>query len=88
MKYYDESVEINHNPNWLSISDYPHKILITAGSGSDKNVLMNLIKNQRPDVGKFYLYIKDPFESMYQLLINGKEKVGIKKFKRAKSIYW
>ena len=49
---------------------------------------MNLIKNQRPDFGKFYLYIKDPFESMYQLLINGKEKVGIKKFKRAKSIYW
>ena len=49
---------------------------------------MNLIKNKRPDVDKFYLYIKDPFESMYQLLINGREKVGIKKFKRAKSIYW
>ena len=26
-----------------------------------------------------YLYVKDPFELKYQLLINGREKVGIKK---------
>ena len=25
-----------------------------------------------------YLYVKDPFEPMYQLIINGKEKLGIK----------
>ena len=49
-----------------------------GGSGSGKtNVLLNLIKHQRPDFDKIYLYIKDPFRSKYQLLINGREKVGI-----------
>ena len=28
MKNYDESVEINPNPNWPYIFDYPHIILI------------------------------------------------------------
>ena len=54
------------------------------GSGLGKtNVLLNLIKHQRPDINKIYLYVKDPFESKHQLLINGREKVGIK----ALSIY-
>ena len=49
MKNYNESVEINHNPNWPYIPDYPYRILIIGGSGSGKtNVLLNLIKNQRP----------------------------------------
>ena len=44
MKNYDQSVEINHNPNWSHIPDYPYRILITAGSVSEKpNVLLNLI---------------------------------------------
>ena len=43
------------------------------------NVLLNLIKHQRPDIDKIYLYIKDPSESKYQLLI--KEKVGIENLK-------
>ena len=34
---------------------------------------------QRPDIDKMYLYVKDPFELKYQLLINGREKVGITK---------
>ena len=38
---------------------------------------MNLLKHQRPDIDKIYLHVKDPFESKYQLLINGREKVGI-----------
>ena len=50
----------------------------SGGSGSRKtNVLLNLIKHQRPDFDKIYLYVKDPFRSKYQLLINGREKVGI-----------
>ena len=47
-------------------------------------MLLNLIKHQRPDIDKIYLYIKDSFELKYQLLINGREKVGIKKLKNPK----
>ena len=64
MKNYDESVEINRNPNCLYILDHTHRILIICDSRSDKtNVLLNLIKDQRPDIGKIYLYIKNLFES-------------------------
>ena len=87
MGNYDQSFEINHNPNWSYIPDHPYSILIIDGSGSGKtNVLLNLIKNQRPDIDKIYLYVKDPLESKYQLLIiNGREKVGIKKLKNPKA---
>ena len=78
MKTYDEIVEINHNPNWPYIPDHPYKILIIVGSGSGKsNVLLDLIKYRRLDIGKIYLYVKDSLESKYQLLINGREKVRI-----------
>ena len=87
MKNYDESVEINHNPNWPYIPDHPHKILIIGGSGSGKtNVLLNLIKNRQPDADKIYIYDKNPFESKYQLLIDRKEKVGIKELKNPKHL--
>ena len=86
MKNYDQSVAINDNPNWPYIADDPYRILIIAGSGSGKtNVLLNLIKNQRPDIYKIYLYVKGPFVSKYQLLINGREKVGIKKLNNPKA---
>ena len=32
-----------------------------------------------------YLHVKDPFESKYQLLINKREKIGIKKLKNPKA---
>ena len=86
MKNYDQSVEINHNPNWPYILDHPHRTLIVGGSGSGKiNVFLNSIKNQRPDIDKIYLYVKDPLESKYQFFINGREKVGIKKLKNPKA---
>ena len=54
-------------------------IFLTILVGSDKtHVFMNLIKHQQPDIDKSYLYVKDPFESKYQLVINGREKVRIK----------
>ena len=85
MKNYDRSVEINHNPNWPYIPGHPYRILIIGGSGSGKtNVFLNLIKYQRPDIDKIYLYIKNQFESKYQLLINGRENVGIKTPKNPK----
>ena len=78
MKNHNESIKINHNPNWPYIPDYPYRILIIGGLGSGKtNVLLNLIKYQRSDIDRIYLYVKDPFETKYQLLVNGREKVGI-----------
>ena len=54
MESYDQSVEINHNPNWSCIPDHPYRILIIAGSGSGKtNVLLNLIKNNDQILTKF-----------------------------------
>ena len=62
MKNYDQSFEINHNFNWHFILDHPYRILIIGGFGSGKTFLLNLIKHQRPDIDKIYLYIKDSFE--------------------------
>ena len=45
-------------------------------------MLLNLRKHEQPDDGKNYLHIKDPFESKYQLLINGREKLGIRNEKK------
>ena len=56
MKYYDQSVEINCNPNWSYIPGYLYRILIIGCSGSgNTNVLLNLIKYQKPDIDKTYL---------------------------------
>ena len=61
----------------LCIPDPPDRIFLISCSGSIKtNVLYNLIKYQQPDIDKIYLYVKDPLESKYQLLINRREKVG------------
>ena len=86
MKNYDQLVQINHYLNWPYIPDHSCKISIIGGSGlGETNVLLNLIKHQQPDIDKIYLYIKDPFESRYQLLINPREKVGIKTIKSSKA---
>ena len=75
MKNYDQSVKINHNPNWPYTPDHLYRILVIGGSRSrETNVLLNLIKNRRPNIDKIYLYVKDPFESKYQLLIIGRGK--------------
>ena len=87
MKNYDQSVEISYNPNWSYIPDHHYRISIIDGPGSDKtNALSNLMKHQRPDIDKIYLYVKDPFESKYQFLINRRVKVGVKKLKNPKSL--
>ena len=85
MKNYDQSVEKNHYPNWSYIPDHSYRILNIGDSGSGKLMLLNLIKNQRPDIDKIYVYVKGPFESKYQLLINRREKVGVKKLKKPKA---
>ena len=83
IKNYDYAIEIYYNPNWLIESYW---ILIITGFGSSEtNVLLNLIKNQQPDIGKVSLYFKDPFKSKYWLLNNGRRKVGIKNLKNPKA---
>ena len=47
-------------------------------------MLLKLTKHQRPDIDKIYLHVKDPFESKYQLLINGRAKVGSEILKNSK----
>ena len=86
MKNYDQSVEINHNLNWPFIPDYNYKILITGSAKFGKtDVLLNLIKNQWPDIDKSYLHVKDRFKSKYWNQSKGREKVGIKKLKTLKA---
>ena len=82
MKNYDKSVKINHKTNWHYILDHLFRILIIGGWGSGKtNVLLSIIKNQRPDIDKKFLYVEDPFKLKYHLLINGREKIGTKTLK-------
>ena len=87
IKNYDELVEINQNPNGPYIINYPYTILNIGSSGSGKtNVLPNLIiKNQWLDIDQIYLYIKDPSKSKCQLLISGRERVGLKELKNPKT---
>ena len=47
---YSNEIKIEHNSKWPYIPDYPYRILIVHGSGSEKtNALLDLINNQ-PDI--------------------------------------
>ena len=86
MKDYDESVKTSHKLDWLYISDNLYRVLIIGGSGSGKtNMLLSLIKHPEPDFDRTYLYVKDPSEPKYKLLINGRKKLRIKKLKNQKA---
>ena len=77
---YTNENKTERNPKRPYIPDHPHSILTVGGSGSVKtNALLNLINNQ-PDIGKIYVYAKDPYEAKYQYLINKREKVGLDHF--------
>ena len=58
MKNYDESVKMfsyKLSPNYPYISKHLFRILIIGSSVSDRtNVLLNLVKHQRPDTEKIY----------------------------------
>ena len=46
------------NEKWPYIPDHPYRIIITGGSGSGSNALINLI-NEQNDTDKICLYAKD-----------------------------
>ena len=75
---YTNENKTKHNPNWPYISDHPYRILIIRGSGSGKANTLLILINQQSDIGKIYLYTKDPYEAKYQLLISEKESTGLK----------
>ena len=78
--YYTNENKRKHNGNWPYIPDHPYRTLIISGSGSGKkNTLLNLI-NSQPDIDEIQLYAKDPYEDKYQLLINKRERIGLKHF--------
>ena len=76
-----------HNPSQPQ-TEYPHRILITEVSESEKiNSLFNLI-NQQPDIDQIYLYANDPYdlyEPKYQFLINKGKLKGLKIFNDPKA---
>ena len=59
MEKYDQSIEINHNPNWPYVPDHLYRILITGSSGSGRtNVSLNLIKINDQILAKFIYMLK------------------------------
>ena len=59
IKNYDQLVEINDNPNWPYIPGNSYRISIFGGLVSgETNMLLSLIKHQRSDIDKIYLYVK------------------------------
>ena len=63
------------NPNWSELPNHPYKILIVGGLESRKtNASFNLLHHE-PDIDKFFLHAKDPYEAKHELLINIRETV-------------
>ena len=59
--------------------DWSNRKFITGLSGSGKtNYFLNSIQGDNNIIDKIYLYAKDLEEPKYQLLINKREKAGIK----------
>ena len=59
-----------------------------AGSGSGKvNWLFNLMSHPL-EIEKIYLYAKDTYEAKYQLLINKRERTGLKHFTSPKDFIY
>ena len=60
-------------------TDWPYRKLIIGPSGSGKaNYLLNSIQKDNNIIDKLYLHAKDLEESQYRLLIEKREKAGIK----------
>ena len=86
MNNYDQSIKINHNPNWTYILHYLHRTLIIGGSGSDKtNVLLYLIKKSTTRYVQNLFICQRSIRIKESIAYQWKGKVGIKKFKNKKA---
>ena len=69
----DDIATKNDNKGW------PYRKLIIGPSGSgNTNYLLNSIQKDNKIIYKIYLYAKDLEEPKYQLLIDKREKAGLK----------
>ena len=76
-----------HSSNWPRVLDHPYRILIIWGSGSGKtNSLLNIISHQS-EIDKIYLHPKYPYETKYQLLVNKRESIGLKRLNDSKVFF-
>ena len=58
-----------HSEKWPYIPDHSYRILIIGGSGLRKtNAMLNLI-NEKSNIDKIYLYVKDLNKPKYEYLI-------------------
>ena len=58
-----------HSEKWPYIPDHSYRILIIGGSGLGKtNAMLNLI-NEKSNIDKIYLYVKDLNKPKYEYLI-------------------
>ena len=67
--------------------DWPYRKLIICPSGSGKtNYLLNSIQKDNNIIDKIYLYAKDLDEPKYKLLIEKREKAGLKSLQHSNSM--
>ena len=73
MKNYNQSAEINHNPNWSYFYNQPNRILVIGVCGSEKpNVLGSLTK--RPVLRTVIYTSKIHFNQSILCLLMGQKK--------------
>ena len=70
----DESVKINHNPNWPYIPDHSCRNLFIGGSESGKKCISNLIKRKQPEFDKIHLYVKNHLNHQFINFLSAEEK--------------
>ena len=78
---YTNKNKTEHNSKWPYIPDHPYRKLIIGGSGSGKtNAFLNLwiIIKFICMQNIIYLHAKDPYEEIYQFLINKRKSTELK----------
>ena len=72
----------NDNLNLSQLLYHPYRILILKGFGSEKKALINLrSKQEKYDddiIDKIFLYVRDPYEPKYQIIISKRESIVLK----------